>query len=190
MRRSFLLLILLFSGSASCLHAQHHTSDLKQITASNTVSKLETLIPKAFEWYEATEKKLLVQGRSLSKSEVINARKLGVSRPERVRVVILAKFPMPTDRVLLTEAKRFGFGSRAEIGRTMGDAILVKPHGTKDPTVVAHELVHVAQQDRLGKEQFVRQILTELMTVGYEKSPLEIEAYAKQGVKASLPKSN
>jgi hypothetical protein len=169
------------------MYAQDNARDVTPPAARVAASKLEKLLPDAFAWYETVETKLLAQGRPLSESEMGKAMKLGVAHPELVRVVVLRSFPMPSNRALRVEAKRFGFGSSLEIGRTMGYAILVKPQRAKDPTVIAHELVHVAQQDRLGKAQFVRQILSELATVGYEKSPLEIEAFAKQGIKASLP---
>jgi hypothetical protein len=176
MRAFALLWALLLTTGANCAYAQIGTS------------KFEAFLPDAFAWYESTEAQLLTRGRPLSKAEVSQAMHLGVVHPERVRVVVLRSFPMPTNSALRMEAKRLGFGSSLEIGRTMGYAILVKPQGAKDPTVVAHGLVHVAQQDRLGKAQFVRQILTELTKVGYEKSPLELEAFAKQGIKASLLK--
>ncbi|MGA8516419.1 MAG: hypothetical protein WB821_16775 [Burkholderiaceae bacterium] len=102
------------------------------------------MLPKAFAWYEKSEGKLLTQGRPLSQIETRTAIALGAAHPERVRVVVLRNFPMPTKPILLNEAKRFGFGSRFEIGRTMGYAILIKPQGARDPTVVAHALVHVA----------------------------------------------
>lgn len=188
MRATALLLISLLLGGNESLYAQESTVDPKQPARQSKASKLENLLPEAFAWYEATETKLLTQGRALSKIETRTAIALGVAHPERVRVVVLRNVPMPANPILLKMAKRFGFGSRLEIGRTMGYAILVKPQGAKDPTVVGHELVHVAQQDRLGRKQFVRQILTELATVGYGKSTLELEAYAKQGVKVALPK--
>jgi hypothetical protein len=186
---AFLSVLLLMVG-VTCVHAQDDTFTLRQVTSQDSASRLEALLPDAFAWYEATETKLLEQGRLLSKNETSKAMKLGVLHPERVRVVVMRSFPMPTNSVLQSEAKRFGFGSTSEIGRTMGYAILVKPQGAKDPTLITHELVHVAQQDRLGREQFVRQVLTELITVGYAKSSLEKEAYSKQNIKASSPKTN
>ena len=43
--------------------------------------------------------------------------------------------------------------------------------------MIAHELVHVAQYERLGGiEPFLRQYLRECLTVGYDESALENEA--------------
>jgi hypothetical protein len=187
MRAAALLLVSLLMGGIENLYARESTVDLKPPANESKVSKLENSLPEAFAWYEKSEEKLLAQGRKLSKIETRTAIALGAAHPERIRVVVLRNFPMPTKPIFIKEAKRFGFGSRFEIGRTMGYAIPVKPQEEKDPTVVAHELVHVAQQDRLGRQQFVRQILTEPYTIGYEESPLEIEAYAKQGIKVLSP---
>jgi hypothetical protein len=101
--------------------------------------------------------------------------------PENVRVVVLDAFPMPEDAELRQEAERHGLGSRTEAGRTMGRAILLKTWALDEPALLRHELVHVAQMDRLGREGFLRRYLLELEVLGYARSPLELEAYARQG---------
>ena len=107
--------------------------------------------------------------------------KPGVSHPKSVRVVVLETFPMPSDPELLFEAERFGFGNPLEAGRTNGYVIMLKPWVAQDATVLTHELVHVSQLDRLGREAFVRRYLIEMEMLGYARSPLELEAFEKQG---------
>ena len=166
----------------------------------DVAAKVEKLLPQALEWYENVEGQLspmgsrrgaqardglvapLPQGRPLSETEVAIARKLEVLYPERVRVVVLARFPMPESRELRVQAKRYGMGSYFEGGRTFGYAIMLKPRYADNPTVISHELVHVNQHDRLGRTAFVRRYLVEMEMMGYARSPLELEAYQKQGV--------
>ena len=148
----------------------------------DVAAKVEKLLPQALEWYENVEGQLLPQGRPLSETEVAIARKLEVLYPERVRVVVLERFPMPENRELRVQAKRYGMGSYFEGGRTFGYAIMLKPRYADNPTVISHELVHVSQHDRLGRTAFVRRYLVEMEMMGYARSPLELEAYQKQGV--------
>lgn len=143
-------------------------------------AKYDKLFSRALDWYNQTETQLLPQGRPLSATEMELARKLGVTRPERVRIVVLDEFPMPADPELRAEASGYGLGSSFEGGRTMGYAIMLKPRYADDPVVVSHELVHVSQHDRMGREAFLLRYLLEMEIVGYARSPLELEAYDRQ----------
>ena len=58
--------------------------------------------------------------------------------------------------------------------------ILLKPDYAKDKTLLAHELVHVNQVERMGQDAFVKRYITEMEMVGYRHSPLELEAYTRQ----------
>lgn len=142
--------------------------------------KIERLLPVVLEWYTRTEQQLLPQGRFLTQPELQRASELGVKAPQEVRVVVLETFPLPENEVVRQEAIKHGFGSPDEAGRTHGHLIMLKPEYQGNAVILSHELVHVAQIDRMGREAFLRQYLTELETVGYERSPLELEAYSKQ----------
>jgi hypothetical protein len=146
-------------------------------------AKLKRFYPRVRAWYDAVEARYLSVGRPLTAQEMDDARQLGVLQPQDVRVVVLGAFPMPEDLELREEAQRRGLGSRIEAGRTMGHAILLKPWALDEPTVLRHELVHVAQMDRLGREGFLRRYLIELEMLGYARSPLELEAHARQGAR-------
>ncbi|MFN7957380.1 MAG: hypothetical protein U0P46_03500 [Holophagaceae bacterium] len=147
---------------------------------SQVSSIVEALAPKAIEWYESLEKQLLPLGRPLTKKELLIAKRLDVERPEEIRIVVLAEFPMPSDPALLQEAKRLGLDSDQVIGRTNGNVILLKPSASSDESVVAHELVHVRQIRKLGIKAFIRRYVLELEAVGYRRAPLELEAYSTQ----------
>ena len=144
-------------------------------------AKIDRFFPRVLTWFEAVETELLPKGRPLSAQEIEVARKVGVQDPTKVRVAVLKTFPMPTDPELLVEAERYGLGSRSEGGRTNGYVIMLKPQVAEDKTVLAHELVHVGQHDRMGRAAFLRRYLVEMEVLGYARAPLELEAYAKQG---------
>ena len=139
-------------------------------------AKQDRLTPLALEWLNETETNLLKSGQPLSDADVAMARTVGVQQPERVRVVILAKFPVPENDDLLTEARKYGLGSEAEGGRTMGYVIILKKKYADERWILAHELVHVAQQEQMGKETFIRRFIAERELIGYRRMPLELEA--------------
>lgn len=136
----------------------------------------DALAPRAAAWLTQQETRLFPRGRPLSAAETDLARRMGVQHPEQVRVLILTEFPVPSDPALARDARSFGYGSPQEGGRTMGYLILVKPRYVDESWLLAHELVHVGQQERLGSAAFIRRYLLELRVLGYRRSPLELEA--------------
>ena len=143
-------------------------------------TKLKHFLPPTLAWYDSVEAQLLPIGRPLSAQEQEVARGVGVKAPSEVRVVVLKEFPMPPDPELRVEAERFGLGSSFEGGRTTGYAVMLKPRYATNREVLTHELVHVGQQERMGHSAFLRRYLLEVEVLGYARSPLELEAYAKQ----------
>lgn len=145
-------------------------------------AKVAKFLPVALAWYQQAERELLPKGRQLTKAEQALARQLGVKRPEKVRVLALETFPLPADKTLRTEAERYGMGSKLEAGRTMGYAILLKTPYADNQQLLAHELVHVQQIERMSSKAFVERYLLEMEMLGYARSPLELEAYSKQNL--------
>lgn len=132
-----------------------------------------------------TERDVLANGRPLTADESALARTQGVAQPERVRVAVRAVFPMPDDPRLAQAAREndLVFGTQNEAGRTAGYAILLKPGLANAASVLAHELVHVGQYERLGGiHGFAQTYLTQLLIVGYRRAPLEVEAYARSPI--------
>jgi hypothetical protein len=151
------------------LHAVEHPSP-------EQAAWLDSVAPRATEWYIAQESVLRPRGRPLTADEIEIAKKTGVQHPEEVRVFVLDEFPFPDDPVLAKELKALGLGSRHAGGFTMGYVVLLKPQYDTKRWLLAHELVHVAQRERLGTETFVRRYLMELRVMGYARAPLELEA--------------
>ncbi|HIO96637.1 MAG TPA: hypothetical protein EYG71_01760 [Leucothrix sp.] len=136
-----------------------------------TLKKINSLLPHAMQWYEDVSKSLHAKGRKLTKAETQQAKRLGVKNPDLIRVVILEQFPEPNKNTTI---------NHFEGARAMGNIIMIKPRHKNDSLILCHELVHVAQKDRLGLKQFLRQYAIEHEVLGYSKSLLENEAYALQ----------
>jgi hypothetical protein len=143
-------------------------------------AKVASFLPITLAWYDSTEQSLLPRGRPLTTTEYVNAHKLGVKQPEKVRVIVTDTFPVPNHPLIAQAAKEFGLGSDHEEGRTMGYAILLKSHA--DQTTLNHELVHVSQIERLGQKRFLERYLYEIEILGYARAPLELEAFIKQSL--------
>jgi hypothetical protein len=66
------------------------------------------------------------------------------------------------------------------VGRAAGHGIELKPRFAHSRRLFAHELTHVAQYERLGKAALLRDYMTQMLMVGYDRAPLEVEARANE----------
>ena len=102
---------------------------------------------------------------------------VGVRGPERVRLLALPCVPTPTDLTLKTAVAAIQFLTPATRGLALRYGIFVRSDCWGERRLIAHELVHTAQYERLGGiRPFLRQYLTECLTVGYPAGPMEQEA--------------
>jgi len=169
---SFLSIPLLFSGCST--PSKPTAKELRLIShpTKHTLHKVNALMPRAVKWYSDVEKSLRSKGRALTKVETKEAISLGVKMPDLIRVVVLDKFPEPD---------KHSSGDHFEGARAMGNIIMLKPRHKNDSTVLCHELVHIAQKDRIGGlKGFLKQYAIEREVLGYSRSLLETEAYALQ----------
>lgn len=136
-----------------------------------TVADLQ---PATAAWYRAAERTGLAEGRPLNAAETQLALQVGVHDPARVRVVIGFGYPDPTDPELVEKAQTI-FRSLPASPRssTFGHAIYIAPRFAGQRWLLAHELTHVAQFERLGIDGFVHEYLLERLLFGYLRAPLE-----------------
>jgi hypothetical protein len=138
---------------------------------------LELLLPLAAEWVEQEEARILRDGVALTGVQQADARTVGVAQPERVRVLVVAKIPMPEHPALVLAGTEAGLLGGATIGLSLRYGIYLKAGFETGRGLLAHELVHTAQYERLGSPlSFLRQYLGECLGVGYPEAPLEQEA--------------
>jgi hypothetical protein len=102
---------------------------------------------------------------------------VGVAHPEKVRVLVTSQFIEPRDRAFIALVRKLGLASDAgEMGHASGYGIQLLPRISRSRRLMSHELTHVAQYERMGKIALLRQYFTELLVVGYERSPIEAAA--------------
>lgn len=143
------------------------------------LSQFEKLLPLAVKWAAAVEMRIVREGVPLSDQSLADARALGVDEPERVRLLALPCVPTPTNLTLKTAVAAIQFLTPATRGLALRYGIFVRSDCWGERQLIAHELVHTAQYERLGGLQpFLRQYLTECLTAGYPAGPLEQEAIA------------
>ena len=167
MGRAFLLAWLVIGALAGC----RGTDDNVEVFTREMVAHALTL-----------EARILEEGRPLDADELRLARAAGVAHPERVRILYLDEVPIPESPVAVEELRRMGvlqlMGLAAAAARGYG--IIITPRGEGDRTVVAHELVHVAQYERFGGiDPMFRSYIPDLRANGYRRADLEDEAYAR-----------
>jgi len=135
------------------------------------------LLPLATKWAAAVEKRILREGVPLSEQEMGDARAMGVREPQRVRLLALAQVPAPRNLTLRSAAAAIQFLTAETRGLALRYGIFVRSDCWGERALVAHELVHTAQYERLGGiRPFLRQYLHECLTIGYPAAPMEQEA--------------
>ena len=141
------------------------------------VSQFETLLPLATQWAAQQQERILRHGVPLSEPEVADARRIGVKEPERVRLLKVDAIPSPDHPVLKTACNTTNLIPAAPRGLTIFYGLFIRSDCWGDRALLAHELAHTAQYERLGGiAPFLRQYLFECATEGYSKSSMEREA--------------
>jgi hypothetical protein len=145
-----------------------------------TPELLEELLPLAVQWSEEQEKLVLEKGVRLNAQQAADAVWLGVAEPERVRLLITPNIPAPQHPDLRAAGEAMHLISPFTAGLTLRHGIYIRNDFADDRFLVAHELVHTTQYERLGGFlPFLRQYLQECLSLGYPDAPLEQEAIMK-----------
>lgn len=167
---------LLITGCMSTSEPSRKTIALLDNPPEAIQKKQDLLTPLTLQWFKQIESKYSTKGRELNDDEKQMAHKIGITFPERVRVVILQDFPTPTNQTLLSQAKQYGMGSAAESGRTIGYIVMLKAKFKNDPWILAHQLAYVANQEKMGRRDFIRRFIAERELLGNRQGPMEINA--------------
>lgn len=139
--------------------------------------QLADILPLACDWVAQHERAILLQGVPLTPAQVADAQKVGVQHAERVRLIGVPAIPFPADPRLHAAAQATRFLTPGTIGLALRYGIFLRADYWGDRALLAHELVHSAQYERLcGIEPFLRQYFAEVLALGYLRAPLEQEA--------------
>lgn len=141
---------------------------------------LPLILPKAIAWAEAQSAQIAHSGYPLDDSLISLAHRVGVLHPERIRILEVDSLPMPDDQDLRQAALETGLLGANAIGLTLAYGIYVR-RGHRTPRLLAHEFRHVHQYENSGSiAAFLPVYLQQVISVGYENAPLEIDARAHE----------
>ena len=142
------------------------------------VSKI--LVPQYIEWGYEIEAQGLKLGVSLDSEGLMLAKDIGIQSPEKIRIVYVDEIPFPHDNFalkMLGEAVGFIGDNIINEAQAFGYSIYVRKDYEFDKPSLAHEIVHVLQIERANFEDVTFQHLSDLAKYGYDKAPLEVEAF-------------
>ena len=78
---------------------------------NSTPGQLSAILPLAIRWAEEQEMMILQEGEPLSEQALEDARLMGVSEPEKIRLLKVDAVPYPSDPILRTVAEKVGLVS-------------------------------------------------------------------------------
>jgi hypothetical protein len=146
------------------------------MVAPVTLEQFESLLPLACDWAAEQEQNILGAGASLSQRALADAERIGVSQPERVRILYVPEIPIPQHPALRIAAEQTQLISPLTGGLTLRYGIFIRADCAYSRAMLVHELGHTAQYERFGGfEPFLRQYLFECLTIGYPEAPMEQE---------------
>ncbi len=142
-----------------------------------TIQEFSQLLPLAVAWAKQQESYILQNGILLTPSQLSDARLVSVINPEKVRLLNINQIPLPDEPSLRTVAQVTGLITEDTIGLTLRYGVFIRKDFWNNRKIVVHELVHVAQYERLGSiDKFLQKYLQECISVGYPQAPMEQEA--------------
>ncbi|GGP60245.1 hypothetical protein [Shewanella saliphila] len=142
------------------------------------ISKI--LLPQYIDWAYETDKQGLESGSPLNPQELSLAKNIGIQNPEKVRIVYVDEVPFPYENFALkTLGEALGFIGEGIINnaQVFGYSIYVRNGYELNRPKLAHELVHVLQIERTSLDHIITKHFSDLAEYGYDKAPLEVEAF-------------
>lgn len=142
--------------------------------------QFELLLPLACQWAAEQEAHILSTGQPLSAVQLADARLIGVSAPDRVRLLYVPEILPPAHPMLRQAAEATHLISPLTGGLTLRYGIFIRSDCWGNRPLVVHELGHTLQYERMGGfEPFLRQYLSECLTIGYPEAPMEQEVIGR-----------
>lgn len=146
----------------------------------NLRAELPRLLPGAIAWAEARAREVAATGVALNGAEAEIAARVGVQRPELIRVAVVESIPQPDDPTLRTAAIQTGLLRPDTVGLTLGYSIFVV-RGHRSVSVLSHEFRHVHQYEAHGSiADFLPLYLQQIVEVGYDNALYELDAQAHE----------
>jgi hypothetical protein len=148
---------------------------------------VKAILPFACVWAKRQESIILRTGFALSNEQCEIAKRLGILRPERVRLRAVVQMP-PLNWFLRRAGEKLGVVSDQTIGMTLRYGIYIRKDHWGARRLLVHELAHVAQYERTGGFcTFLSQYLEECINPGYPLGELEQEAKRAESLVSTHP---
>jgi hypothetical protein len=143
------------------------------------LNELPALFPHVVDWISCLEKQAQDSGRALTPIEFNLAQDIAVAHPEEIRILSVPRIPLPAHLRIKALAKQVGLLNADTVGLTAGYGVIIRLDCRGNLRLLAHEFVHVAQYERVGREGFLQQYIQQIAAHGYLNAPFELEAEAK-----------
>ena len=141
------------------------------------LKSLPVLLPVATAWVEWEERKILRHGIPLTPDGLLDAAKMGVAHPEKIRLMKVDRIPLLIGPFIKLLARAMPEISSETIGLSLRYGIYVRSRYWPDRHLIAHECVHTGQYERSGSVSgFLRGYFSECLEAGYPDAPMEQEA--------------
>ncbi len=140
------------------------------------MSRYQDVRASVIRWADEQYRIIQDAGTELNDAGVDLARSVGVLEPTRIRVLLVDKVPIMDDPAILNLAKSVGMMNGSVLGMTFGHSIYIA-RGFESVRLYSHEFRHVYQYETFGSlEAFMDEYVQQVLTFGYSKAPLELDA--------------
>src|SRR5947207_222723 len=109
--------------------------------------QFELLLPLACEWAAEQEVRILATGQPLSTAQLADARLVGVSAPDRVRILHVPEILPPRHPMLRQAAEATHLISSLTSGLTLRYGIFIRSDCRGHRALVVHEFGHTLQYE-------------------------------------------
>lgn len=141
---------------------------------------LPQLLPRAISWAETVAAEVATNGTPLSDDGLSVASSVEVSHPSRVRILMVDRFPKPSDPELQAAASQAGLLGPTTTGLTLGYSVLIR-NGHMSRRLLSHECRHVYQFEQAGSiAAFLPLYFESIIQLGNWDSPFERDARAHE----------
>jgi hypothetical protein len=142
---------------------------MKHLNAS-----LPVILPIILAWSEKQQIIILESGVPLDEAQLADARRAGVSHPDKIRLLQVEVIPQASDEEVRFIARQLGIHDPQARALTFGYGISIRRDHWDNRYTLVHEFVHVAQHEEMnGLRPFISEHLRQCIQPGYPFGHLE-----------------
>ena len=138
--------------------------------------QMPVILPLAIDWAERINELIQASGNGLDENGTKIAQCVGVTNPEKVRILEKDHVPQPDHPVLIAASLQTGLLGSDTAGLTLGYSVFIKS-GCMSTRLLSHELRHVHQYESFQSiSDFLTEYFQQVIINGYYDAPLERDA--------------